>query len=243
LDRRSDLVSGDGDGELCEALACSMGYRFRDPSLLALALSHPSHAYEVDGSRGNERLEYLGDAVLDLVIAECCYHAHPDWNEGDLTRARAALVNQRSLAQQALAAGLDGLVLLGRTELSTGGERKDSVLANCLEAVLGAMYLDGGLEPVEDWVRKTWGDEIESATAPQMRDVKTSFQEWAHAELQVTPRYRTVSDSGQENDSARFTVEAVIGDEVWGTGSGRSKRAAERAAAAAAVARRDDADD
>jgi ribonuclease-3 len=232
-------VSGDAEAARLASLTQAMGHRFRDGSLVRLALSHPSHAWETEGNRGNERLEFLGDAVLDLVIAELCYDAHPDWNEGDLTRARAALVNKQSLAKCARELGLDELVLLGRTEQSTAGHRKDSVLANCLEAVLGAMYLDGGLEPVARWVRATWGEQIGSATAPQARDVKTRFQEWAHAELQATPRYRTVGDTGTENDDARFTVEVVIGDEVWGRGSGRSKRAAERAAAAAAIERRD----
>ena len=230
-------MTGDAAEAMCETLAAAMGYRFRDSSLLELALSHPSYAYEVDGGRGNERLEYLGDAVLDLVIAERCYRVHPDWNEGDLTRARAALVNKRALAERARAAALGELVLLGRTERRTGGERKDSVLANCLEAVLGAMFLDGGLEPVEQWVDVTWGAEIASASAPQVRDPKTSFQEWSHVHLQATPRYRTVCDSGTENDDVRFTVEALVGDEVWGSGSGRSKRSAEGAAATAALKR------
>ena len=112
-----------------ESLAEVLGYAFGDPALAELALSHPSHAHEVDGSRGNERLEFLGDAVLDLVVAEVLFRAYPDWSEGDLTRSRAALVNQQSLADRARAIGLDRFVKLGRTELQSAGERKDSVLS------------------------------------------------------------------------------------------------------------------
>jgi len=220
-----------------ESLAEVLGYAFGDPALAELALSHPSHAHEVDGSRGNERLEFLGDAVLDLVVAEVLFCAYPDWSEGDLTRSRAALVNQQSLADRARAIGLDRFVKLGRTELQSAGQRKDSVLANCLEAVIGAMYLDGGLPAVVPWVERQFGDSLAGGAEPQRRDAKTMFQEWAHSRFQTTPSYRTVRDSGTDNDEERFSVEVVIDDEVWGSGVGRSKRAAERMAAAAALER------
>jgi ribonuclease-3 len=220
-----------------DTLAQVLGYAFRDPSLAELALSHPSYAHEVDGSRGNERLEFLGDAVLDLAVAEFFFHAHPDWSEGDLTRSRAGLVNQQALAERARAIGLDRFVKLGRTEQRTEGQRKDSVLANCLEAIIGAMYLDGGLPPVVALVERMFPEAMEQGSAPRRRDAKTTFQEWTHAHFQATPRYRTVRNSGTDNDEERFTVEVVVGDEVWGTGTGRSKRVAERAAAAAALER------
>jgi ribonuclease-3 len=220
-------------------LEAALGYAFRDPALAELALSHPSYSNELDGSRGNERLEFLGDAVLGLVVARLLYEAHPDWHEGDLTRARAALVNGSSLARRALALGLDALVKLGRTERRSGGEPKQGILANCFEAVLGAVYLDGGIGPVVDLARRAFGEDLSAAGPRPPRDPKTELQEWAHAAFQKTPRYRTVGDSGGEEDEERFTVEVALGEEVLGRGVGRSKRSAERAAAAAALARRE----
>jgi len=218
----------------CEALEQALGHRFRDPSLAATALSHPSWAYEVDGSRGNERLEFLGDAVLGLAIAALLYTREPDWPEGDLTRARAALVNRRSLAERARALGLPQLVRLGRTEAAEG-RGKESILANCFEAVVGALYLDGGLPAVLPRVERWFDSSLAAGRAP--RDAKTGFQEWAHAMHRKTPSYHTVGDSGIEDDDSRFTVEVRIGDDGWGRGVGRTKRAAEADAAAAALAR------
>jgi ribonuclease-3 len=220
-----------------EALARVLGYAFRNPALAELALSHPSYAHEADGSRGNERLEFLGDAVLGLAVAELFFQARPEWSEGELTRARAGLVNQQALAERARAIGLDRFIKLGRTERRTEGQRKDSVLANCLEAVIGAIYLDGGLLPVTALVERMFAEAVAQGSAPQRRDAKTMFQEWTHARFQTTPRYRMVRDSGTDNDEERFTVEVVVGEEVWGTGMGRSKRVAERAAAEAALER------
>ena len=225
------------DGDAVAAIGAAIGYRFRDPALAELAVAHPSFAHEADGTRGNERLEFLGDAVLDLVISEIHYRAHPDWSEGDMTRARAALVNKQALAERARAIGLDRLVKLGRTERRTAGERKDSVLANCLEAVIGAVYLDGGLSEVTSCLEQLFGDVLRGSAVPAKRDVKTRFQEWTHARFRATPEYRTVRDSGTDNDDQRFTVEVLVAGEVWGRGVGRSKREAEREAAAAAVTR------
>jgi ribonuclease-3 len=217
------------------ALGDVLGYRFRDEQLANTALTHPSWANEVDGGGGNERLEFLGDAVLGLVIANELYATHPDWAEGALTRSRAALVNQRALAEVARSLGLGPLLKLGRTEQRSAGGDKDRVLANCLEAVIGAVFLDGGLEPVTALLRRLFAAAIEAGGAAGSRDPKTAFQEWAHAKLQQTPGYRTSGDSGIEDDDARFTVEVRLGDECWGRGTGRTKRAAEREAALRAL--------
>ncbi len=220
------------DDELTQRL----GHAFAAPELLATALTHASAAFERDGSRGNERLEFLGDAVLGLVVARLLYESHPDWREGELTRARAALVNGHVLALRARALGLVDYLVLGRTERRSGGAEKERVLANLFEAVIGAIYLDGGIEPVRALVSRCFGEALLDDATLQ-RDPKTRFQEWAHATLQDTPRYAAVTDSGVENAEDRFTVAVHVGEEPWGTGTGRTKQAAERAAAAAALER------
>jgi ribonuclease-3 len=216
----------------------TLGYHFRDASLAATALCHASFSHESERLPGherapsNERLEFLGDAVLGLVVAEELYREHPDWAEGELTRGRAALVNGAALARCARELALGPLVRLGRTEQRSGGEAKDTILANCFEAVLGAVFLDGGMGPATALARRALGPEAEAA-----RDPKTAFQEWAHARFRTTPTYRTARDSGVEDDDARFTVEVRIGRETWGSGTGRSKRVAERHAAERALER------
>jgi ribonuclease-3 len=217
------------------SIHAALGYEFADRALLDLALTHTSYSHENDGGRGNERLEFLGDAVLDLVVSQILYAVHPEWDEGDLTRTRAGLVNQRSLAEQARNLELGRFVKLGRTEMRSGGCEKDSILANCFEALVGAIYLDGGPAPVEEFVRRVYGSALAREAVRQRRDVKTEFQEWAHARFQQTPSYETVGDSGVDGDDARFAVEVSIGAEVWGRGVGRSKRLAEGTAAAEAL--------
>jgi ribonuclease-3 len=217
------------------SIHAALGYEFADRALLDLALTHTSYSHENDGGRGNERLEFLGDAVLDLVVSQILYAVHPEWDEGDLTRTRAGLVNQRSLAEQARNLELGRFVKLGRTEMRSGGCEKDSILANCFEALVGAIYLDGGPAPVEEFVRRVYGSALAREAVRQRRDVKTEFQEWAHARFQQTPSYETVGDSGVDGDDARFAVEVSIGAEVWGRGVGRSKRLAEGTAAAKAL--------
>jgi len=214
----------------------TLEYQFRDRELLETALSHCSYAFEQDGGRGNERLEFLGDAVLDLVIARRLFELHPDWSEGDLTRARAALVNTKALAMRTRELGLAEAIRLGKTERRTGGVKKDSILGNVFEAVIGAMYLDAGLEPVERFVARCFTDLLEEQALAPARDVKTRFQEWAHAHCACTPRYRAVSDSGRSDDSERFVVEVLLDERVVGRAAGRTKRIAERAAAEAALA-------
>jgi ribonuclease-3 len=219
------------------ALEAGLGHRFADPSLLEAALAHPSYAHELDGSRGNERLEFLGDAVLDLAVARLLFEAHPTWSEGDLTRARASVVNTRSLARRARELDLGAHARLGRTERKTGGAEKERILANVFEALVAALYLDGGVEPVLALARHLFADLLVSGAGPLAADPKTRFQEWSHAERSATPRYVAVSDSGVENDERRFEVEVRLAGEVWGRGCGRTKRAAERAAAEDALER------
>ncbi len=219
------------------ALETALGHHFSDPRLLDVALAHPSYAHELDGSRGNERLEFLGDAVLDLAVARLLYDAHPDWSEGALTRARAALVNSQTLAQCARDLGVGEHARLGRTERKTGGADKERILANVFEALIGALYLDADLPPVTALAQRLFADLLVPGSDPLVADPKTRFQEWSHAEHGATPRYVAVSDTAVENDALRFVVELRLLGAVWGQGTGRTKRAAERAAAEDALER------
>jgi ribonuclease-3 len=219
-----------------DELYARLGHCFVDPTLLTTALTHASAAFEQDGTRGNERLEFLGDAVLDLVVARLLYAAHPEWREGELTRARSALVNTRFLARQARGLQLSDYLVLGRTERRSGGAEKERVLANLFEAVIGALYLDAGLDAVVRLVERCFSEAL-AGEAMLQRDPKTRFQEWAHAVLRETPRYVVLDDSGIEEAEDRFTVAVTVDGETWAEGSGRSKRAAERAAAAEALVR------
>jgi ribonuclease-3 len=214
-----------------------LGFVFEDLHLLETALTHPSESYERDGSRGNERLEFLGDAVLDLIIAGLLYRTHSDWSEGDLTRARATLVNSAALAAKARSLDLGEYVRLGGSERRSGGSEKDSILAALFEAVLGAMYLDGGLEPVEALVRRIFPEAQDADGARPEPDPKTRLNEWALARFGRAPSYRLVDDRGVENADDRFTVELWLDGEPWGSGTGRTKRAAEQIAAVRALER------
>jgi len=215
----------------------ALGYVFVDPSLLDLALRHSSYAHENENTASNERLEFLGDAVIGMVVGHQLYEAHPDWAEGDLTRALHALVDRRSLAELAGELGLGTWLQLGRTEQQAGGTTKSSILADGMEAVLGAIYLDGGLEPVHALVRG-WFAAALAPDAPQpVRDPKTHLQEAVMAQAGEFPSYGLLHDSEVEGDAERFTVEVRVAGDGWGTGTGRSKRLAERQAAERAIAR------
>ena len=214
-----------------------LAYRFRNPELLELSLTHRSSGQSGDGGLSNERLEYLGDAVLDLVVAHELFSAHPDWSEGELTWTRAALVNARALAQCARGFELGVHVRLGKSERQGKGAEKDSILANVLEAVVGAIYLDGGLDPVRDLVRRWFAEALAEGAAPRERDPKMRFQEWVHRRYRSTPTWRVLQDSGDERDPERFTSAAIVKGLILGRGVGGTKRAAERAAALDALSK------
>ena len=216
------------------ALCARLGHRFAREPLLEQALTHPSRANE-DGSRdrGNERLEFLGDAVLGLVTAELLMSAHPDADEGALTHARADAVNQRALAARARSLGLQELVRLGRGERRQGGRTKDSILANAFEAVVGALFLDGGLEAARAFVARELGPELVEPGGP--RDAKTALQQRLQASGAALPQYAVIETLGPPH-AREFRVEVRAGETVLGSGSGASKRAAEQAAARAGLA-------
>lgn len=204
-----------------------------DPELLVLALTHRSFAHEAGGIPTNERLEFLGDSVLGLVVTEALYRRHPDLSEGDLAKMRAATVSQRALAVTARTLDLGSYVLLGKGELLTGGPDKDSILSDTLEAVFGAVYLAQGLEVARVLVERLVGPTLDlAAHLGAGLDWKTSLQECA-AELGLGLVVYDVEGAGPDH-ARTFTARAIVGDQVRGTGTGSSKKLAEQGAAALA---------
>ncbi|MDR2515082.1 MAG: ribonuclease III [Christensenellaceae bacterium] len=209
----------------------TIGYSFRDGSLLTLALSHPS--LNRDGLASNQRLEFLGDAVLQLCASVRLYAQNPEMHEGWLSRRRALLVQEQSLRQAAEKIGLGAYLLMGPGEESTGGRDKPSILADALEALLGAIFLDGGLPEAERFVAAFV---LSLEIPPETRDFKTDFQEHTQRKSGITPVYRIVSEDGPAHDRS-FTAEVFLQDALAGQGSGQSKKAAEQAAAQDALER------
>ena len=215
-----------------EALQRRLGVTL-DPALLDLALTHRSFAYENGGLPDNERLEFLGDSVLGLVITESLYRTHPDLPEGQLAKMRAAVVNARALAGVARDLGLGAALRLGRGEESTGGRDKSSILADTLEAVIGAVYLQCGVSTATEVVRALFGPLVgESALLGAGLDWKTSLQELV-ALGGLGPVEYLVEESGPDH-AKRFIARVRVGDAVFPEGAGGSKKEAEQEAAAAA---------
>lgn len=212
---------------------------FHDPSLLDRALTHRSYLNEHPelALEDNERLEFLGDAVLDFVTGAWLYNRFPEMREGRLTSLRAALVKTDALAALALRVGLNDHLRLGRGEAESGGRGRTSLLADVFEALLGALYLDQGLGAVEHFLGVLLPDEVERILAEESdRDAKSSLQEWSQAEFGITPRYRTVDEEGPDH-AKTFTVEVYIGNKLAGRGEGLSKQSAAQAAASDALKR------
>lgn len=210
-----------------------------DEPLLTRALTHRSYSYEHGGLPHNERLEFLGDSVLGLVVTDHLHATHSDVTEGELAKLRAAVVNMRALAQVARTIDLGVFVYLGRGEISTGGRDKNSILADTVEAVIGAVYLSSpkpdGLVAATRLVHSLLGAIMKSsAQLGAGLDWKTSLQEAAASQELESPHYRT-THSGPDHDKT-FTAEAVVGEAVLGTGTGRTKKDAEQQAAARAYA-------
>jgi ribonuclease III len=215
--------------ELVALLEAALGTPL-SAELAEQALTHRSYAYEHGGLPTNERLEFLGDAVLGLVVTDALYVAHPELPEGQLAKLRAGVVSTRALAEVARGIGLGQWVRLGRGEESSGGRDKASILADTLEALLGAVYLDRGLGGAVLVVRRLFGRLLETVAADDGgRDWKTALQELGASLGLGVPQYRT-AESGPPHDRA-FTAEAVLGERVLGSGAGRTKKAAEQVAA------------
>ena len=216
------------------ALAERLGHTFGELSLLQHALAHRSWCGEQDGGApSNERLEFLGDAVLGLVVAGYTFERYPEFAEGKLAKVRSAVVNARVLAQVAGRLGVGEVLLLGRGEEGSGGRTKASILADAFEAILGAVYLDAGWEAAQQLVLRELGDAIARAgEEPDDFDHKSRLQERAVRDGEGTPRYVVVG-SGPDHDRA-YVAEVYLGGTLRGTGEGRSKKDAEQEAARAA---------
>ena len=210
---------------------------FKNPDLLARALTHRSYLNEHAELSGedNERLEFLGDAVLDFIVAQWLYRRFPDLPEGRLTSIRAALVRAEKISEYANQLGLGDQLRLGRGETESGGRARPSLLADAFEAVLGALYLDQGVRAVQSFLKPLLDAEIERIVVDQTdRDAKSTLQEVAQSRFGITPHYRTVQASGPDH-AKWFTVEVYLKDDAIGRGAGHSKQLAAQAAASAAL--------
>jgi ribonuclease-3 len=211
-------------------LRASLGAPELEPGLLELALTHRSFAYENGGLPTNERLEFLGDSVLGVVVTETLYRAHPDLSEGRLAKLRAAVVNARALAEVARLIGLGEHIKLGRGEEATGGRNKSSILSDTVEALIGAVYLSGGFEAAAGVVHLLFDPLMKTAAGLGAGlDWKTSLQELSAEHSLGVPEY-VIEDDGPDH-AKTFTAQVRVGHELYGHGTGRSKKEAEQQAA------------
>lgn len=210
-----------------DELTRALGHRFNDPALLRVALTHRSHS-----TQHNERLEFLGDGVLNCAIADELYRRFPRLAEGELSRARAILVRQQSLYERAASLGLGEALLLGEGELRSGGKQRPSILADALEAVIGAVYVDAGFDQARSMVRRLFEEVLDTADQTVLgKDPKTLLQELLQAKHLPLPQYTIIATEGEAH-CQRFTVECVIPSmAIRAVGEGRSRRAAEQNAA------------
>ncbi len=218
-----------------DRLAERIGHRFTNPDLLDQAMAHRSWCAEHDVPVSNERLEFLGDAVLGLIVAEHTYRCHPELSDGVLSKVRASVVNTRVLAEVGLDFGVAEYLRLGRGEDQSGGRGKESILADATEAVIGAVYLDGGLDEAERLVLSLLGERIGTAVGePGESDHKSRLQELAVRLGRGVPRY-SVEGFGPDH-ARRYRATVYVADQGLGTGEGRSKKEAEQTAAQVACA-------
>ncbi len=214
----------------------AVGYRFSDPRLLQEALTHRSRANEVSCRLpDNQRLEFLGDSILGFLVGRELFLHYPDWNEGELSRHRSALVDEGNLARLARELDLGSYLILGRGEEKSGGREKKSLLADAYEALIAAVYLDGGMQQVQRLVKRQFGHLLAGDTpATLTRDYKTALQELTQSRHAVMPRYELLDAAGPDHDRS-YRVAVYVKDTLAGEGSGTSKKAAQQAAARAAL--------
>ena len=213
-----------------ESLDGALGVRFHDPELRRAALTHRSFAFENGLETTNERLEFLGDSVLGIVVTDLAYRLFPDLPEGSLAKLRAAVVNMTSLADVARDLDVGSVVLLGKGEEQSGGRDKASILADALEAIFGAVYLDRGLDVARELIERLFRPRMEAyARGEGDRDFKTLLQELASQELRAMPAYE-LEEQGPDHEK-QFTATVYVAGEPLGRGRGRSKKEAEQQAA------------
>ena len=222
------------DAKRREEIERRIGYTFHNPALLEKALTHSSYSNEhrLGKLNNNERLEFLGDAVLEVVSSEFLYKKYPERPEGELTKQRASMVCEQTLALCARDLELGSYLLLGRGEDMTGGRERASVTSDAMEAMIGAIYLDGGFANAKEYIDRFILHDIENKQL--FFDSKTILQEIVQGEMECEPVYELTGEEGP-NHNKKFTVQVHIKDQVYGTGSGRTKKAAEQEAAYAAL--------
>jgi ribonuclease-3 len=213
-------------------LEARLGHTFENVALLRLALTHRSITNETDETEHNERLEFLGDAVLQLIVSQMIFEHYAGESEGEMSKLRATAVNRDALAGHAKALALGPRLRLGAGERRSGGAEKPSLLADAFEAVVAAIHLDGGFEAAKAFVTRVFDV---ASLKQQAKDAKTDLQHYCQKMFQRLPTYRVLSETGPEHDR-RFLCEVVLEGRVLGTGEGKSKKIAEQAAAAAALA-------
>ena len=213
-----------------KALQQALGYTFKDVSHLRRALTHPSTKQP-----DNQRLEFLGDAILEFCVSDMLYHKYTNFQEGALTARRAALVCERTLSVLAHSLDLGRCLVMGNGEILTGGREKPSILADAVEAVLAAIYVDGGYEAVREVIFRLFQDE-DKLVAPKVKDDKSALQEYTQAHEMGLPTYRIIDSTGPDHDR-QFVAEVVIMGRQMATGKGQSKKSAEQMAARAALKR------
>jgi len=211
-----------------------IGYSFKDKSLIKRALTHSSYANEqkINKNGDYERLEFLGDAVLELVSSDFFYHRYVDLDEGSLTKMRSAHVCEPALAYCARGFGLEDYILLGKGEDRTGGRNRDSIISDVCEAIIGAMYLDGGMEKAHGFIHRFILNDSDNKLL--FYDSKSILQEMVQADNHNTLTYKIVDESGPDHDK-EFTVEVYISDRCEGRGKGKTKKSAEQMAAYEAI--------
>lgn len=210
---------------------------FKNKELLDHALTHRSWVNEHKGQRtSNERMEFLGDAILEYVVSKEIYNNFPDKEEGYLTALRANLVNTVALADIAKKMQVGPLLFLSKGEEDGGGRESTSLLADTVEAIIGAIFLDRGLDSAEDFIKKNILSSVNEKTNKPLKDYKSRLQEYVQAKGFSAPKYKVIEESGPDHNK-NFVVEVIIGEKAWGKGSGKSKSAAEQEAACQALAK------
>ncbi len=213
-----------------------IGYTFKNKNLLKMALTHSSYANEknIDKNECNERIEFLGDAVLELIVSEHIYKTHETMPEGEMTKLRASIVCEPSLSAHGKELNFGKYLLLGKGEVSTGGRTRDSIIADAFESVLGAVFLDGGLESAREYALSILDDDVKQKNGSLKLDYKTELQEIVQKNSKENIEYVIISEKGPDHDK-QFISSAVYMNKTIGTGEGKTKKEAEQQAAKMAI--------